>query len=310
MLCEDAKEERGKGSYVLRVSKPQVINGQQTTRTLARVMKTAAKTKADVAKASVLVKVICVRGRDDDDARIEGLRSNIIAGTNRQTAITLADLKANDKRQIVLEKALKRMNYEYIRKTNRVPTDPVGGKYFHRVDKMAFAQAVAACERDPALARSNKIQLFKDGTYETIFTTDDPFHYLTRYWLMQTVKKTAKPWEQEKQEPKWMVLNFVWSKMRSRVQGSRAARFCDLCRHRDEEFLTPFSDAIKKVFLVGTKFYEANCGTGVYKVNAETFYKSAERANVRAFREFFKASARESQAFGKYFDKAMSVLME
>ena len=215
MLCEDAKEERGRGANVLRVTKPQVINGQQTTRTLARVMN-AEKTKANVAKASVLVKVICVRGREDEDERIEGLRSNIITGTNRQTAITLADLKANDKRQIVLEKALKRMNYEYVRKTNRATADVVGGKYFHRINKTAFAQAVAACDVQPALARSSKVQLFKDGTYEKIFSTDDPFHYLTRYWLMQAVRKTAQSWEQHKQEPKWMVLNFVWSKLRSR----------------------------------------------------------------------------------------------
>ena len=96
------------------------------------------------------------------------------------------------------------------------------------------------------------------------------------------------------------------------MQGSRAGRFCDLCRQRDrdDDFNKPLSDAIKKVFVVGLKFYEANCGPAGQRVDIETFYKNASRADVGAIREFFKASDRESQAFGKYFDKAIAVLME
>ncbi|MCX7407191.1 MAG: AIPR family protein [Planctomycetales bacterium] len=309
MLCENAMQQSGRGANVLRVTKPQVINGQQTTRTLYRALMKTEATKAKVAKASVLVKVICVRGREDEYDRIEGLRSKIITGTNRQTAITLADLKANDKRQIVLEKSLKRMNYEYLRK-KRASTDARSGKHFHCIHKEAFAQAVAACDDSPALARTSKVRLFQDDVYVRMFPNDDPFYYLTRYWLMHTVGKTAKAWEQNKQEPKWMVLNFVWSKLRSRVNGSRGERFCDLCRQRDEDFLKPFSDAIKKVFLVGLRFYEANCGPAGQRIDIETFYKNASKADAGAFREFFKASDRESQAFGKYFDKAIAVLME
>ena len=53
IVCDRAEKKTSRGRDVLQVSNPQVINGQQTTRTLASSMKNAGK-------AAVLVKVICV----------------------------------------------------------------------------------------------------------------------------------------------------------------------------------------------------------------------------------------------------------
>src|SRR5690606_3123402 len=73
IVCDEAKKESAEGRDFLRVGNPQVINGQQTTRTLANARK-------DAAKASVLVKVIRVpRQADGDGETFETLISQIVA---------------------------------------------------------------------------------------------------------------------------------------------------------------------------------------------------------------------------------------
>lgn len=51
IVCDKAQEIKSSGRAILRISSPQVINGQQTTRTLAKMI-------AHNAKASVTVRVI------------------------------------------------------------------------------------------------------------------------------------------------------------------------------------------------------------------------------------------------------------
>ncbi len=56
IVCDDATQESSRGRNILRVTNPQVINGQQTTRTLARNVRKGPR-------ASVLVRVIGFPGR-------------------------------------------------------------------------------------------------------------------------------------------------------------------------------------------------------------------------------------------------------
>jgi hypothetical protein len=51
IVCDDAKEESARGRRILRVTNPQIINGQQTARTLARLA-------GKGARGSVLVRVL------------------------------------------------------------------------------------------------------------------------------------------------------------------------------------------------------------------------------------------------------------
>ena len=53
MVCDQAEHARSNGRDILRVTNPQIINGQQTTRTLHRK-------GVKAAKASVIVRVIRV----------------------------------------------------------------------------------------------------------------------------------------------------------------------------------------------------------------------------------------------------------
>src|SRR5271165_3466297 len=77
ILCEEAKKESHEGSEALYVTQPQIINGQQTTRTLA-------KHPGLAANASVLVKVFAVKQRPTDERHFNNLLSSIVAGTNFQ----------------------------------------------------------------------------------------------------------------------------------------------------------------------------------------------------------------------------------
>ena len=110
IICDEAERKSSQGRDILQVSNPQVINGQQTTRTLATF-------PAQAAKASVLVKVICVpRADPQNSAAFEELVSRVVQGTNWQSAIKQSDLMSNDRTQIELERALRKIGYLYLRK--------------------------------------------------------------------------------------------------------------------------------------------------------------------------------------------------
>ncbi len=304
ILCESALQPN---SSKLHLTRAEIINGQQTTRTLAEQM------DSQIAKVSVLVKVICVTEKKDGRPRITELRSQIVTGTNRQNAIRPSDLMANDSRQILLERKLKRLRYWYIRKrqTKVEVRKQLDSKGYILIQKAEFAQAVAACGDDPkspSKARTSKEKLFELEEYKKCFPSEEPSFYLTRYWLMQMVRGSVYGEEQRKQEPKWMVLHFVWHKLQRHLTGLRGVRFCDLCRQRDDEFIKPLRGAIRYVFTVGAKFYNTHKDDGPKQVDIETFYKNEKSAHAGRFAEFFKSCDREAQAFDKYFNKAVSVL--
>ena len=110
IICDDAKKVSARGRDVLRVTNPQIINGQQTTRTLA-------SKPAEAKKASVLVRVIQVpRGAASDQDEFDALVSQIVEGANWQNAIRPSDLVANDRRQVELQRELRKRGYLYLRK--------------------------------------------------------------------------------------------------------------------------------------------------------------------------------------------------
>lgn len=95
---------------MLRVANPQIINGQQTTRILA-----AEDRRAE--KATVLVRVIRIpRGEAGSRDRFEQLVSQIVEATNWQNVIRASDLMSNDRQQIILERELRKLGYQYLRK--------------------------------------------------------------------------------------------------------------------------------------------------------------------------------------------------
>jgi hypothetical protein len=203
IVCDNAKREVQGGQDTLRVDRPQVINGQQTTRTLEA---------APSGRASLLVRVIKIpRNRGDDD-HYDDQVSAIVRATNWQNAILPSDLVSNDQTQVYLERELRKRGYQYLRKrqSKSEARRSLGSIGSTLIKKEELAQAVAVCEFDPVLVRKGKEGLFDERYYRSIFSSRSMPFYLSRFWMMRQVKYVARGYP-ERAYAKWLVLNFAWN---------------------------------------------------------------------------------------------------
>ncbi|MDI7267004.1 MAG: AIPR family protein, partial [Myxococcota bacterium] len=218
IVCDAARKTAERGQAILRVTNPQVINGQQTTRVLHR------RWHPD---AGVLVRVISVpRDAKTDQGKFEALVSNIVAATNWQNAILSSDLRSNDARQVAMERDFAKLSYHYLRKrqTKREARRLMGNQYGFRIKKEELAQIVAACDSDPVLVRGGKEGLFKVPHYDRIFDGRPVREYLSMYWLGRVVKYHSKGFP-ERAYPKWHVLHFLWKHVAPLVRNRAAADY-------------------------------------------------------------------------------------
>jgi len=269
VVCDKAETKGSQGKDVLRVSNPQIINGQQTTRTLA-----GAGSKAR--RASVLMRVIAVpRDPWKDSERFEGLVSHIVAATNWQNAIRASDLMANDRRQIEIERALSKYEYHYLRKRMKKGEARRSrrGPRREMIKKEELAQAVAACEFDPAILRTEgKEGMFEERWYAKIFPNSDAMYYLPRYWLMRQVSYCAKGYP-SRAYAKWLVLNFMWDKVSPVVRArARAEQMVD-DSYRDGPSVRPLISAITEVYRAALRFYRKRRGRGPTAKDISTFFQ-------------------------------------
>lgn len=268
IVCDEAEQVKRGGTEVLRLVNPQVINGQQTTRTLHEF---AGKST----KATVLVRVISVpRDSHYEGQRFENLVTRIVAATNWQNAIRASDLMSNDRRQIELERNLRKLDYQYLRKrqSKGEARRNAGVKHRFIVTKEELAQTVAACDLDPLVVRQGKEQLFEESYYGTVFPRSDPDYYLPRYWLGRHVAKSAKGFP-ERAYAKWLVLHFLWQRL-APVLTKKSQR--DLFRTESEADLFPkLSRAVDAAFRAASAYYRANRGSGATQVDPSSFFKRA-----------------------------------
>jgi len=304
MLCDEAVEQRRKGKTFLHVSNPQIINGQQTTRTLANH-------HSEAGDASVLVKVLVVpRQEDGGNNGFEDLVSRIVAGTNWQNRIQPSDLMSNDRKQIELERSLRKLGYAYIRKrqTKGEAKRLSGGKYLRFIKKHEFAQIVAACELDPLTSRTASEKLFEESMYPRVFPNADPEFYLRRYWLMQTVKSIArgdKLWG----EAKWLVLHSVWLSLAPHVRSARNAwSFRRQCERQEVDLITPLKRAVAKMFNTAVKYYRRNRGKGKNAIDASAFFKS-KKGSAREFARFRAESGEDRAVFERHMKKVQKSIL-
>jgi hypothetical protein len=288
VVCDQASKVSSKGRDVLRVSNPQVINGQQTSRMLAQE-------ESGAAKASVLVKVIRVpRDRHRGTDQFDDLISRIVSGTNSQNAIKPSDLMSNDRRQIDLERSLRRLDYQYLRKRQSKQEMKAlsGGKRYTAVRKEEMAQAVAGCDLDPVVARSGKDNLFNEDLYDQVFPNSDPDYYLPRYWLFRCVSYYSRGYPQ-RGYAKWLVLGFMWSELRPGVRTKTLARkFAEKVRDGDLSVVTPLGRAIDLTYRKALRYYAANRGHGASAFDISLFFRS-KRGRDREFRTFWRKESVE-----------------
>lgn len=279
-ICDYAERVSHKGRDLLRVKNPQIINGQQTTRMLTEVPDRAAK-------ASVLVKVIHIPHQNEvDSQRFDTMVSQVVASTNWQNAIKQADLQANDRLQITLERALRRLGYAYLRKrqTPGEARKATHGKKYRSITKETLAQAVAGADLEPDVARSGKDNLFSEEHYSHVFPNADPNYFLPRYWLMKAVTDAARGYPQ-RGYAKWLVLGSVWSRVQV-LLGSvkRKGSFWRLCQDQESSLRRPLRGAIVGTFKLALEYYRRNRGHGAKAKDVSSFFRSAR--NLEGFRVF------------------------
>jgi hypothetical protein len=203
ITCDRARQIRKGTSNIIQVTNAQIINGQQTTRTLALEKNN---------EAEVLVKLIEVTRNDENDHQKFGhVISSIVSATNWQNAISQSDLKSNDPEQVRIEKEMKKLNYFYIRKRMRKSevTKYGGARYSFKINKEELARVLASVNVDPYEIRLGKDRLFEDDLYSKVFDGRNVSEYLTIYWLGRIVNYWVK--ENNKYSyAKWMVVNYLW----------------------------------------------------------------------------------------------------
>jgi hypothetical protein len=306
VVCDYAEEVRSGGKNVLRVTNPQIINGQQTTRTLAKFI-------TNGTRASVLVRVIRVprvaNGESGENDRFESLISKIVAATNWQNEIRPSDLMSNDRRQIQIERELRKLGYWYVRKRQtKSEARKFAGKHLRLIRKEDLAQAVAACDLDPGILREGKERLFEERLYNQVFPTGDPFYYLIRYRLLREVNYRAHGYP-ERAYAKWVVLNFIWAKLAPLVRARAAA---EIFRQTSEKNVSPIgylSSAIDKVFVASLKFYRAKRGKGATALDVSTFF---HRRNLDEQFENFWSSPKNTarSGYNRYWKRFQGALIE
>jgi len=269
IVADDAKRETQGGEDILRVERPQVINGQQTTRTLH---------ETSSHRASLLVRVIKIPRTPGDEDEYDDLVSSIVQATNWQNYITPSDLVSNDHMQVFLERELRKRGYQYIRKrmTKSEAKRMFGSQAFFQIKKEELAQAIAGCEFDPAIVRRGKERLFDERYYRSIYGARSMSFYLSRYWLMRQVQSAAWGYP-ERAYAKWLVLHFAWQRLSQSIcsgQGERRFRYaCEFSRPSYMEYTLELHKALDGIFRAALSFYRSERGTGEQAKDVSTFFK-------------------------------------
>ena len=282
IVCDQAERLSRGGRDLVRLINPQVINGQQTTRTLHKEV-------GANSKATVLVRVISVpRESDEEINRFEKLVSNIVAATNWQNAIRPSDLRANDRQQIEIERNMRKLDYQYLRKRQSKSEARRNAGVRHRflIKKEELAQAVAACDLYPSVVREGKERLFEERHYDQVFPNSDPNYYLPRHWLAANVSYSARGYP-ERAYAKWVVTNYLWQKLQPLLKT----------RHLKEVFRSgcerwkfgALSRACNATFKNAIAFYRARRGQGETALDISTFFQ--RRGRHKEFDRFWKSAA-------------------
>lgn len=280
IVCDSARKTAERGTAILRVTNPQIINGQQTTRTLHR---------SPSKDASVMVRVISVaRGQERSHEEFEALVSKIVAATNWQNAILPSDLRSNDTRQVSLQRDFAKLRYHYVRK--RQPKKEakrlLGNQHWFRIKKDELAQLVAACEFDPVTVRSGKEGLFKQPYYDRIFDGRSVREYLSIFWLGRVAKYQGAGIP-DRAYAKWHVLHFLWKHIQPvlRSRGTADA-FRFLCERNKR--LAGLDVAADRLYRAHLDFFKARRGKGPGAVDISHFFYRAH--HHEAFERFWRGS--------------------
>ncbi len=266
IVCDDAKRESHGGQDAITIEGAQIINGQQTTRTLS---------DSESINTNVLVKIIKIPRGDEDHLNYDELVNTIVRSTNWQNHISSSDLVSNDYIQVLLEKEFRKKGYQYIRKDmSKSEARAMYGHGFHQIDKIQLAKSIGACILDPVIVRKGKDRLFEDPYYKSIFGSSQLSFYLSKYWLMRQVQYAARR-HPARAYAKWVVLNFSWNQLESHIgTGNSEKRFRYACEHHMYRgLLDILLNGIVCIYKAASTFHRLNRGEGEEGLDVSSFFQ-------------------------------------
>jgi AIPR protein len=209
---------------------------------------------------------------------------------------------ANDRRQVEIERELRKFNYSYLRKRqSKSEAKRFIGAHHRVVTKEEVAQAVAACELDPYLVRLGKEGLFEEQLYTKVFPTSDPLFYLTRYRLMRAVSRESKGYP-ERAYAKWLVLHVAWKQLATLVRAKSAANAFRECSEAEKTPMVPLGRALTTMFRAALKMYKQAKGSSERGLDVSTYFKHKDRA--KDFEQFLAGPGRPfRQMFTKHWQR-------
>lgn len=269
IVCDDAVLETSSGQERMVISNPQIINGQQTSYALSAEPRGSARSHV-----SVRVINIAKDGNLDDFAAYDEMVAKIVEATNSQNKIKAADLRANDRLQVGLERSLHQLGYFYQRKRAApVEVARLAGQHEWKVTKETLARAVTGCE-NAFLVRRGTDQLFEEPRYRKIFKRA-PRQLLCCWWLAKAVDWTA--WGAADLQPaKYVVLQTLWTDLGPVIRMNQL-RFIDLFEDLQRDKLYPLlRRTVNHAFKGAMAYYRAERGAGADAVDALSFFKRQE----------------------------------
>jgi hypothetical protein len=266
IVCDSAVEERGKGEHVLALTQPQIINGQQTTRTLAEAGRKARR-------ARVPVRVISIpREAEGGQQTYDDLVAQIVEATNWQNAISSADLRANDRRQIEIQRELNRLGYFYIRKRqSKAEVRRSAPRHMPLISKEDLMRAGASCLR-PNLPLQKGLQKLFEEEYDPIFNQRTTRRLLSQHMLFRQCFRAA--WgSSTRKYGKFIACYLLWDEVSGLLRSNlRHEQFVALCRGEGED-AKKLGAAIEAAFEMVETYYRAERGTGQHRVEPSNFFK-------------------------------------
>ncbi len=299
IVCDNAQREVEANEDVLIVDGAQVINGQQTTRTLAINISD---------NTNVLVKVIKIPRDDDENISYDQLVNSIVRSTNWQNHIEPSDLVSNDYIQILLEREFRKKNYQYIRKRmSKSEARSIYGQGYWQIDKRELAQAVAACLFDPVIVRKGKEGLFEDPFYKSIFGSTQISFYISKFWLMKRIQSVSYGYP-ERAYAKWVVLNYSWSVLKKQIEsGTKERKFRLVCEQKDKRVIDPLSNYLELLFKLALNMYKIQRGQGEEAKDISSFFQLTKLD--QAFVKFYRSSKnRKRNRLNYYYTKFVTRL--
>lgn len=290
LVCDQVEEKRRRGATeALVVRNPQIINGQQTTVSIA------AETRGRQ-KATLVARVIRVpRERADDRARFNDLVSKIVAATNWQNQISTADLRSTDPIQIEIARKLYRRDYLYVRKRGLVASarSVPANRTFKKED---LAKAVADCILGPAHSLVHgESALFspEESHYERIFRNRDVDFLLACFWMRKNLEKVVRPHPLVWKQARLFVQYLLWEQL-DELRGHRQAfrSESELWSPARSEFTRLFVKASEHLFRTAATSYNQNAGRGANRIEPTTYFKSSTGSG----------STKESDTYGPFQD--------